>query len=91
MTGQTFCEEEFQTAIKSYIPSKHTFKAFPIQLTTLDANEILAQLLEQQKAREILSTKGESVFFGLRTKLVVFPDNVFALWVSLAIRYYRLD
>ena len=91
VTGQTFCEEEFQTAIKNYIPSKHTFKAFPIQLTTLDANEILAQLLEQQKAREILSTKGESVFFGIRTKLVVFPDNIFALWVSLAIRYYRLD
>lgn len=36
VTGQTFCEEEFQTAIKAYIPQKHTFKAFPIQLTTLD-------------------------------------------------------
>ena len=78
-------------AIKSYIPAKHTFKAFPIQMTTLDPNEVMAQLLEQQKAREILITKGESVFFGIRCKLVVFPDNVFALWVSLAIRYYRLD
>jgi centrosomal protein CEP76 len=36
VTGLTFCEEEFQTAIKGYIPAKHTFKAFPIQLTTLD-------------------------------------------------------
>jgi hypothetical protein len=51
----------------------------------------MAQLLEQQKAREILTTKGESVFFGIRSKLIVFPDNVFALWISLAIRYYRLD
>lgn len=91
MTGQTFCEEEFQIAIKSYIPAKHTFKAFPIQLTTLDPQEIMDQLLEQPKAKEILNIRGESVYFGVRTKLVVFPDNVFALWISLAIRYYRID
>jgi centrosomal protein CEP76 len=91
VTGSTFCEEEFQFAIKNYIPPKHTFKAFPIQLTTLDPKEILAQLLEQQKAKEILQTKGESLFFAIRTKLVIFPDNIFALWLSLAVRYYRLD
>jgi centrosomal protein CEP76 len=91
VTGQTFCEEEFQMAIKGYIPAKHTFKAFPIQLTTLDPDAIMSQLQDQPKAREILNTRGESVFFGVRTKLVVFPDNIFALWVSLAIRYYRID
>lgn len=51
----------------------------------------MTQLLDQKEARSILLTKGESVFFGVRSKLVVFPDNVFALWISLAIRYYRLD
>ena len=90
VTGCTFCEEEFQAAIKAYIPTKHTFKAFPIQLTTLDPQEIMEQLADQPKAKDILNTKGESVYFGVRCKLVVFPDNVFALWVSLAVRFYRI-
>ena len=91
MTCSTFCEEEFQFAIKNYIPAKHTFKAFPVQLTTLDPNEILSNLIDQPKAKEILNTKGESLFFAVRTKIVVFPDNIFALWLSLAVRYYRID
>ena len=41
VTGLTFCEDEFQNAIKNHIPPKHTFKAFPIQLTTLDPSIIL--------------------------------------------------
>ncbi len=91
VTGSTFCEEEFQKAIKDYIPPKHTFKAFPIHLTTLEPEEILGQLLDQPKAKEILNSKGESLFFGIRSKLVVFPDNILALWLSLAVRYYKLD
>ena len=34
--------------------------------------------------------RGDSLFFAVRCKLVVFPDNVFALWVSLAVRFYRI-
>ena len=34
--GVTFCQDEFENAIKNYILPKHTFKAFPIQLTSLD-------------------------------------------------------
>ena len=50
----------------------------------------MEQLADQPKAKDILNTKGESVYFGVRCKLVVFPDNVFALWVSLAVRFYRI-
>lgn len=32
ITEQTFGETEFQEAVRKYIPEKHTFKAFPIQL-----------------------------------------------------------
>ena len=86
-----FCEEEFQTAIRSYIPVNHSFKAFPIHLTTLGVDEVMDQLVNQQKCKEILLAKGDSVFFGLRCKLVAFPDNVFALWISVAVRFYKLQ
>lgn len=91
ISGTVFCEEEFQTAIRSYIPLNHSFKAFPIHFTTLDVQQIMEQLNDQPKCKDILLSKGDSIFFGLRCKLVVFPDNVFALWISLAVRYFKLQ
>ena len=89
VTGLTFCEDEFHSAIKTYIPSKHTFKAFPIQLTTLEPDQIMEALKNQVKCREILLTKGDSLYFGVRAKLVLYPDNIFALWLSVAVRFYK--
>lgn len=35
-------------------------------------------------------SNGDSVYFGIRTKLVVYPDNIFALWLSIGVRYFKL-
>lgn len=47
-------------------------------------------LKNQARCREILLSKGDSVYFGVRAKLVLFPDNVFALWLSVGVRYFKL-
>jgi centrosomal protein CEP76 len=47
-------------------------------------------LKSQLKCREILHASGDNVHFGVRAKLVVYPDNVFALWVSVGVRFYKL-
>lgn len=36
-------------------------------------------------------TKGDSVYFGVRAKLVLYPDNVFALWLSVGLRFYKIS
>ncbi len=36
-------------------------------------------------------SKGDSLYFGLRCKVVAQPDNIFALWISLAVRFYKLQ
>jgi len=36
-------------------------------------------------------SKGDSIYFGLRCKVVTFPDNVFGLWISVAVRFYKLQ
>jgi hypothetical protein len=51
----------------------------------------MEKLVDQAKCKDILLSKGDSVNFGLKTKLVVFPDNIFALWISLAVRYYKIS
>ena len=35
-------------------------------------------------------SKGDSVHFAVRSKLVAYPDNVFVLWLSVAVRYFKL-
>lgn len=47
-------------------------------------------LKNQQKCREILLASGDSVHFGIRAKLVLYSDNVFALWISIGVRYFKL-
>ena len=91
VTGQTFCEQEFQSAVKNYIPLKHTFKAFPIQVTTLDPIEIIEILKNNQKCRDIMLAKGDSLTFAVKCKLTLFPENVFALWISIAVRYFKVS
>jgi hypothetical protein len=39
--GQTFANEEFQSAIRSLVPEAHVFKAFPIQFKSHDTEEML--------------------------------------------------
>lgn len=29
--------------------------------------------------------------FGVRAKLVLYPDNIFALWLSVAVRFYKVS
>jgi hypothetical protein len=35
-------------------------------------------------------SSGDNVYFGIRTKLVVYPDNIFALWLSIGVRFFKL-
>lgn len=35
--------------------------------------------------------QGDSIYFAIKAKLILYPDNIFALWISLAARYYKID
>ncbi len=96
--GVTFGEDEFQESIKQYIPQGNIFKAFPIQFTHNDPYRIMKKiksapviysvcLLKYKIAGEIIKSRGDNIYFSLRTKVILYPENVFALWVILAVRY----
>ena len=42
--GVTFGNEEFQGAVKRYIPRGHTFKAFPIQFNHKNAYHMMLKI-----------------------------------------------
>ena len=62
-----------------------------IQVTTLDPIEIIETLKNNQKCREIMLSRGDSLAFAVKCKLVLFPENIFALWISIAVRYFRVS
>lgn len=89
--GVTYGQEEFQYAIKNHIPENHTFKAFPIQFNHRRTHDIFNVLKGAPVCEDILTTRGESVMFGIKTKLFTYPENFHSLWVVIAVRYLELD
>jgi centrosomal protein CEP76 len=72
----TFGNEEFQESIKRYVPEGHTFKAYPVQFNHTNADKIMVSLVKAGVSSDILSTRGDQVRFGLRVKVVPYPNNV---------------
>ena len=88
ISGQTFADDEFQASIKNYVPEGHTFKAFPIQFTHYDTERIIHHIFSNKVGKEIIMIKGsDQVRHALRVKVVVYPENVSAVWVIIAARY----
>lgn len=88
VSGQTFANEEFQASIKNFVPEGHTFKAFPIQFSHFDSERMVYHLYNNKVGKDILLAKGsDQVKHALRVKVVPYPENVFAVWVILAVRY----
>lgn len=83
----TFGSEEFQQSIKSYVPEGHTFKAFPTQFSHLKVNDMMSSICKNSVALDILQTRGDTVRFALRVKIIPYPENVNAVWAMLAVRY----
>ena len=38
-------------------------------------------------ADEIINTKGNNIYFAISTKMYLYPEDIFALWVIIAVRY----
>ena len=83
----TYGNEEFQNSIKRYVPEGHTFKAFPTQFTGLNANEMMGGISKSSVGADILQTRGDTVRFALRVKIVPYPEEISAVWIMLAVRY----
>lgn len=47
-------------------------------------------LRANKTANELMLTRGDSVFLAIKAKLVAYPDNYFVLWLSLAVRYFKI-
>jgi centrosomal protein CEP76 len=80
---------EFQQSIKRAVPEGHTFKGFPIQFAHVNAKRMMAAFMQAPVAADILNTQSvvEAARFAVRVHVVLFPENVHAVWIMLATVY----
>jgi len=69
------------------VPSGHTFKAFPVQFSHFDADQMMLHISQNKIGSEVLHARGETVRHAVRVKLAIYPENVCAVWVMVAVRY----
>ena len=86
-TGLSVGNEEFQDAIHNAVPLGHTFKGFPIQLTSWNPKRVFSACTKSQVCTDILSCRGDQVRMAVRTKLCDYPEGVCAVWVMFAVKY----
>jgi hypothetical protein len=84
VTGLCYGNTEFQQAIKRTVPNNCVFKAVPFQFTSTNAAVVFASMLQSRPLVEILTTDGEEMRFGMRAKVVVYPEDFVAVWIMVA-------
>ena len=51
-------------------------------------------MLEEIKSNpigaEVLTARGDQTYFAVRVKMEMYPEDFFALWVSVSVRYHKI-
>lgn len=89
--GQITANSFFQQSIKRAVPNGSSFRAFPIMFTHRNSEKVMKSLLASPAASKIIKTKGKSVKFALRVRVVAYPEDVVACWIMLAVTHYNLN
>ncbi|KAH9101908.1 hypothetical protein AeMF1_021401 [Aphanomyces euteiches] len=75
----------FQSSIHNVVPPGYTFKGFPV--SGIKSSQIERKLLRDVVGREIVHSPSGSSRFGLAVHCVAFPEDIFVLWVMVAVVY----
>ena len=88
ISGLSYCQTEFQEALKCYIPDGHIFKAFPMQFLHMDPERILESIKQRPVGGEVIAARGDQVYLTVKVMLELYPDDVYAVWVIVAARFH---
>jgi len=78
--------DEFASSIKRFVPAGSAFRGFPILFNHVSPGRMLASLLRNAAARDILEAPADrSTAFAARCRVFVYPEDTTAAWVMLAV------
>ena len=81
-------DREFEMGIVKCIPEGHVFKGFPSQFNHVHSHRIFYHLMKNKSFKEILTTKGDKVRFGIKVQVFPFAEASLSLWVMIAVRFH---
>ncbi|CAD8195026.1 unnamed protein product [Paramecium octaurelia] len=90
ITGLQFAQFEFQSAIRSYIPEGHTFMSFPICFNHMNIQKMLEDIKTSPVGGEVLTARGDQTYHAVRVKMEIYPEDVYAVWVSVSVRFHKI-
>lgn len=78
--------DEFASSVRGFVPPGFAFRAFPIAFNHVSPSRMLATLLATPAARDVAEAPADAeTVFGMRVRVHVFPENVTAAWVIVAV------
>lgn len=87
ISGITYGNEEFKQSVKTTIPEGYTFKAFPCHSTIINSDMLFSICIGDQIGNDIITTRGDNVKFGIRVKIISYPQDVYSIWMMIAVKY----
>jgi hypothetical protein len=63
----------------------------PLQFTHLHAARMLSSMRKQAALADVLHSRGDDLRYGLRVKLVLYPENYYCVQTMLACKYREVD
>lgn len=92
ISGTVYGNDLFQQSVRRVVPEGAVFRAFPIMFNHESTPRKIMRTLEAREAsRLILNTRGDSVTFAVRTRVFAFPEDVYAIWIILAVMFFPPD
>ncbi len=87
ISNLTYGNEEFKQSVKNYVPEGFTFKGVPVQLNDCDCDKIFGNFINNEVGKDILHTTGDQITYAVRCKVFPYPQNVYSIWIMLAVKY----
>jgi len=79
--------DDFHACIKKDVPEGHTFKGFPIHFNHVNTKRIVTALRKDKLSTDIMECTGDVVRFGIRVKIVSYPEDVLSVWLMICVKY----
>jgi len=87
VNNSTYGNDEFKQSVKNYVPDGYTFKGFPLHTTNLDVDRIFSSILSNDVGKDIIYTRGDNARFAVRCKIFPYPQDIYSIWIMLAVKY----
>lgn len=54
----------------------------------MNVPKMLEDIKSSPAGAEIVTAKGDQTYFAVKVKMELYPEDIYAIWVSISVRYH---